>query len=301
MTVPLPAPDADLGIELRDRRPALRRRLLADWTRGGTSLTPARKRLFDALSRALDGEYYDPATRTERREEIKRLCMGEDSGVAWAKAYLARGFPDRFTPVLGMFTELERRLASGAVRSVHQVACCSGREIAYFARRHPEIRFRGSDADPAVVAFLRDEWREVPNLCFAVLRLERPDDPGFAALESDLAYASGGLHYLDPPSLRRFLGRARELSSALLLSQPLDSGYDLERERASTPRRMLSWNHPYLALLAATGWQGIGWSESSVAENPGVKNLAAWADRSSCDHRAGTGGDPLREAHEDGP
>lgn len=295
-----PAPREDVGALLRDRRPGLRRRLLADWTRGGTSLTPARKRLFEALSRALDGEYYDPGTSTARREEIKRLCMGEDSGVAWAKAYLARGFPDRFTPVLGMFTELERRLASGAVRSVHQVACCSGREIAYFAQRHPEIRFRGSDADPAVVDFLRDEWRHLPNLSFAVLRLERPDDPGFAALESDVAYASGGLHYLDPPSLHRFLGRARGLSSALLLSQPLDAGYAPERESLSTPRRMLSWNHPYPALLAATGWQGIGWSESSVAEIPGVKNLAAWADRDHRDRHAAAEAGPLQEADEGG-
>jgi hypothetical protein len=279
--------DANVGVRIQNDRPGLRTRLLATWTKGGTSLTPVRKRLFDALAAALDREYYAAETSTARREEIKRLCMGEYSGVAWAKAYLERGFPDRFTPVLAMFGELERRLASGVVpvsgtearkiRSVHQVACCSGREIAYFAKRHPEVRFCGSDADPAVVEFLRHHWRDVPNLSFEVLRLECPDEPSFAALGSDLAYASGGLHYLDAASLRGFLGQARDLVGSLLLSQPLDASFSSDGPPLSTPRRLLSWNHAYAAYLAEAGWTGIGWRESSVAELPGVKNIGAWA------------------------
>jgi hypothetical protein len=241
-------------------------------------LTPARKRLFDALAATLDREYYAPGAGTERREAIKRLCMGESSGVAWAKAYLERGFPDRFTPALAMFGELERRLASGAVRSVHQVACCSGREIAHFAQRHPEVRFRGSDADPGVVDFLREHWRDVPNLSFGVLRLERWDDASFGGLASDLAYASGGLHYLDAASLRGFLARARDLVGSLLLSQPLDSSFASDRPASSSPRRLLSWNHAYPAYLAEAGWTEIGWRESSVPELPGVKNIGAWAN-----------------------
>jgi hypothetical protein len=273
----LGAAAGDVGVHIRDERPGLRARLLAFWTKGGTCLTPARKALFDALAAALDREYYAPETSTERREAIKRLCMGEDSGVAWAKAYLERGFPDRFTPVLAMFGELERWLASGTVRSVHQVACCSGREIAHFAKRHPEVRFCGSDADPAVVDFLRDHWRDVPNLSFEVLRLECWDDPSFAALASDLAYASGGLHYLDPASLRGFLARAREVVGSLLLSQPLDAAFSSGGPPGSTPRQLLSWNHAYPAYLAEVGWTEIGWRESSLAELPGVKNIGSWA------------------------
>jgi hypothetical protein len=266
----------DVGVHIRDERPGLRTRLLATWTKGGTSLTPARKRLFDALAAALDREYYAPATSTEQREAIKRLCMGEDSGVEWAKAYLARGFPDRFTPVLAMFGELERRLTAGTVRSVHQVACCSGREIAHFAKRHPEVRFCGSDADPDVVEFLRHHWRDVPNLSFEVLRLECRDDACLAALASDLAYASGGLHYLDAASLRGFLARARELVGSLLLSQPLDTSFPSDGPPLSSPRRLLSWNHAYPAYLAEAGWTAIGWRENSVAELPDVKNIGAW-------------------------
>lgn len=277
------ADDGDVGVRIRDERPVLRARLLATWTKGGMNLTPARKRLFDALAAALDREYYAEQTTTERREAIKRLCMGEDSGVAWAKAYLERGFPDRFTPVLAMFGELERRLADSAesgrrIRSVHQVACCSGREIAHFAKRHPDVRFCGSDADPAVVDFLRHHWRDVPNLSFEVLRLERFDDAGFDVLASDLAYASGGLHYLDAEALRGFLERARDLVGSLLLSQPLDASFSSDGPTASTARRLLSWNHAYPAYLAEAGWNAVGWRESSVAEMPEVKNIGAWAD-----------------------
>ena len=60
--------------------PPLRARLLAHWTTGGATLGPRGRWLFAGLSRALDREYYAPDTPTARREAIKALCMGEDSG-----------------------------------------------------------------------------------------------------------------------------------------------------------------------------------------------------------------------------
>jgi trans-aconitate methyltransferase len=229
------------------------------------------------LSRAVDREYYAPATSTARREALKARCMGAGSGVRWAKAYLARGFPDRYTPVLAMFRELERALASGPVASVHQVACCSGREIAYYARRHPRVAFRGSDGDGDVVDFLRETWRELPNLSFARVRLEREEPAETDALRSDLLYASGGFHYLDEPSLRTFLARARGLTSHLLLSQPLDRDFVLDAHAHATPRTQLSWNHPYAHYLRETGWVGVEAEEGLVEELPWVKNVAVWA------------------------
>jgi hypothetical protein len=202
--------------------------------------------------------------------------MGAVSGVQWARMYLARGFPDRYTPVLAMFRELERELASGAVRRVHQVACCSGREIAYFARRFPAVTFCGSDGDADVVDFLRATWRELPNLAFARVRLDLAEASETASLRSDLLYASGGLHYLDERSLRSFLGRARTVTSRLLLSQPLDRGFVMAREARSTPRTQLSWNHPYASYLREEGWAGVQWEEGLVDDLPWVKNIGVW-------------------------
>jgi SAM-dependent methyltransferase len=233
--------------------------------------------LFTGLSHALDREYYDSATSTARREAIKGLCMGDESGVRWARQYLERGFPDRYTPLIAMFGELESRLASGLVASVHQVGCCSGREIAYFAKRFPEVAFTGSDSDPEIVDFLRTHWREVANLRFVQLRMESGDDAEMANLRADLVYASGGLHYMDPLSLQRFFSRARELSSALLLSQPLFRAYPAGEAKESSPRGQLSWNHPYPYFLQQTGWARVVWSEGLSEELPTLKNISAWA------------------------
>ncbi len=204
--------------------------------------------------------------------------MGADSGVRWARQYLARGFPDHFTPMIGMFAELEDRLASERVERVHQVACCSGREIAHYARRFPGIAFTGSDADDSIVEFCRETWRDLPNLAFTRLRLEDTDAAGTRALEGDLVCASGGLHYLDPESLRRFFVRARGLTRALLLSQPLDRDYAVTAERESKPRAQLSWNHPYPTYLREAGWTRIRCSEGLADDLPWVKNVSAAAD-----------------------
>jgi trans-aconitate methyltransferase len=203
--------------------------------------------------------------------------MGSASGVQWAKTYLARGFPDRYTSVLAMFRELERDLEAGGVARVHQVACCSGREIGYFARRFPAVSFRGSDGDADVVEFLRETWRELGNLSFARVRLERTDAAEMAPLASDLLYASGGLHYLDEPSLRSFLARVHGLTSRVLLSQPLDRGFSMEAHAGSMPRTQLSWNHPYARYLREAGWAQVQWEEGVVDELPWVKNVGVWA------------------------
>lgn len=259
--------------------PPARARLLDHWITGGTTLGPRGRWLFTGLSHALDREYYAAATSTARREAIKALCMGEDSGVRWAQQYLERGFPDPYTAVIAMFGEIESRLASGDVASVHQVACCSGREIAYFARRYPKITFVGSDADPAIVEFLRDKWRELPNLAFTLLRLEKTEDTEMESLRGDLVYASGGFHYMDPESLRRFFLHTHELAGSLLLSQPLARAYLTGTARESSPRGQLSWNHPYPHYLAETGWAHVAWSEGVTEDLAYVKNLSASADR----------------------
>jgi trans-aconitate methyltransferase len=270
-------PDERLALDaLLSRLSSLRPRLLKHWISGGTELTGRRRGCFNSLARSLDDAYYSPDATTIRREEIKQLCMGRDSGVAWAKRYLEKGFPEPQTANLPMFSILQKWFASGEIRSAHQVGCCSGREIAWFARHFPEIRFLGSDCDPAVVTFLKNFWAGIRNLDFMELHMDRPipDAPGVC---TDLLYASGGFHYMDSTSLRHFFENIRKFAHRIALSQPLDRPFDAVQSEESTPRGMLSWNHPYPRLLAEAGWKGIEWREGFVAELPKWKNIAVWA------------------------
>jgi Methyltransferase domain len=259
------------------RAPGYRAHLLSFWTEGGSSLGRLEKWLFAGLSRAIDQRYYDAAASTKDRETIKALCMARSSAVKWARHYLSLGFPDRYTPALKMFDEIESLLASGSVQIVRQVACCSGREIAYFAGRYPQIEFVGSDCDEALIDFLRKHWEHLSNLTFDLVRLEEELADG-AKLKCDLLYASGGFHYLDPASLRRFLLRVRPLAGRLLLSQPMNRSYAVEKERDSQPRGQLSWNHPYPAFLREAGWTRIRVIEGLVEELPRLKNVAVFAE-----------------------
>lgn len=260
------------------RAPAYRAYLLSFWTDGGSSLEPPEKWLFAGLSQAIDHRYYDAAASTKDRESIKALCMARSSAVKWARHYLSLGFPDRYTPALKMFDEIESLLASGSVQIVRQVACCSGREIAYFARRYPQIEFAGSDCDEALIDFLREHWKYLSNLTFDLVRLEEEHLADSAKLKCDLLYASGGFHYLDPASLRRFLLRVQPLAGRLFLSQPMSRSFAVQQERVSQPRGQLSWNHPYPAFLREAGWTGVRLIEGLVEELPRLKNVAVFAE-----------------------
>lgn len=253
-----------------------RPRLLGHWISGGTELSGRRRTIFNALVKSLDAAYYSPTATTQLREEIKHLCMGRDSGVAWAKRYLKKGFPEPQTANLPMFQRLGEWFADGGIRSAHQVGCCSGREIAWFAQQFPGLQFTGSDCDPEVIAFLKEHWASVPNLDFIELHMDKPI-PEEAGLQTDLLYASGGFHYMDPDSLLRFLVDTRRHARRIALSQPLDRQFHPETSQESTPRGMLSWNHPYPRLLQQAGWSRIEWREGFVPELPKFKNIAAWA------------------------
>ena len=257
--------------------PPLRNRLLTSWTQAGTDLAGMRRWLFDGLSETLDREYYAASASTGRRENLKALCMGADSGVHWARTYLGRGFPDALTSQLMMFTYLEEQLIEGRIRSVHQVACCSGREIGYYAKRYPEIDFCGSDVEPQIVEFLREHWRKVPNLRFEVLPLESTSPQDRACLEADLVFASGGLHYMDEDSLKSFFTHCREACKTLLLSQPLAAAFDPLCENESTPRIQLSWSHPYVRYLKETGWAPSRQAEMQPPGQARFKNFAVEA------------------------
>src|SRR5262249_62427510 len=131
---------------------------------------------------------------------------------------------------------------------------------------------RAWDPDASLVAFRREPGRAARTLGSSRLRLEETDGAEMESLRGALVYASGGLHYMDPPSLQRFFRRARGLAGALLLSQPLDRGYLVAEERVSRPRRQLSWNHPYPHYLRESGWTRIGWPGAFAEELPDVKN-----------------------------
>jgi trans-aconitate methyltransferase len=222
-------------------------------------------------------EYYRPTTSTSRREELKNLCMGGDAGVAWAEHYATVSFPSPETANVPMFQVLEESLLQGDAKVVHQVACSSGREVAHFARLYPEVKFIGSDMDDAVVAACRDRWVDIPNLSFTSVPLNRLSAADQISMQSDIVYTSGGLQYLDEPSLRRFLDIVQQSANRVLIQETLDPEFMMDENTHSTRRGNFTWNHPFTHYLADSGWTNIEYGFSGPAENASAKNVSVWA------------------------
>ena len=267
-----------LGFWLLHLASRSRQRLLAHWTQGGTDLEGSEREHFDALSAAVDRSYYAARTSTRRREQLKHLCMGASSGVRWAEKYSARGFPDDLTPHIGMFGFIETALRDRKLSTVHQVACCSGREVAYYAERYPDLEFVGSDVDPEIVDWLRKHWVHLPNLRFEVLALELTAQRSWDVLDADLVIASGGLHYMDTASLHNFCAQARTRARYLTLSQPCNVHYAVSSAVESGPRVQLSWSHPYCHILQEHGWSLTEQVEFVPEPTLNAKNFSCWAE-----------------------
>jgi hypothetical protein len=262
-----------LGWAVLHAMPRVRAELLASWSTAGRDLLGPRRDLYEALAHEIERAYYGPGTTPARRAELRRLCRGAGTMLRAAENEGRRPHADAGRSALDH--AIDARLRSGRVRTVHQLACGSGRDLATAAARFPTIFFCGSDGDSDVVDFCRRRWRDLPNLAFTTLRLEHASDPSEAhALHADLVIADGGLHYLGEPELRDCFAALRRWCPVLLVSQPIDVDFDVGDAMRSAPRRRLSWSHPYPRYLRDAGWENV---EATVESSGDRKVVAAFA------------------------
>lgn len=266
-----------VGLLIFKFMPQYSARLLQTWSSSGPPSSLARPLYRSVLYRIL-AEYYSRNTSTQRREDLKIMAMGNDGGVTWAKQYANRGFPEENSLPPSMFGMLEERLSRGGIKNVHQVACGSGREVAYFARQHQSVKFIGSDGDPMVVEFITSLWENINNLSFSVTRLDRLNQEELESLKCDLVYASGGLQYLDEPSLKQFCKKLSLLTPRFLLAQPISADYDGKSDMHSSRRGTFSWNHPYVRYLADEGWTVVNYEFNSWDSSPWAKTISLSAE-----------------------
>ena len=218
-------------------------------------------------------KYYSKNTSSKEREVLKYMCMGSDSGVIWAENYAKRGFPNEKTKMESFWGLLDNKLSDNTILHVHQVACGSGREVAYYAKKYPKIKFIGSDIDESVVTFCKGKWGYISNLTFQVVRLDRLNEKEKKILKCDLIYASGGLQYLDEANLIRFFKIINGLSKQIIFAQPLAIDFLMDKHKHSKKRGNFSWNHPYTSILRQAGWQNITYSVSFVEKDYWAKTV----------------------------
>ena len=237
---------------------------------------PVRKFIFAALLERLFREYHAPKTPSARREELKRMCISDEAGIKWADYYASLGFQpqDPGEAYITMWRWIEELLKSGEIKNAHQVACSSGREIAYFAKRYPAIEFIGSDLDDKIVNGCRQRWAGIANLKFEVLNLGLLTEEAAKAFFADMVFASAGLTYLDELVLKEFLREIFTLTERLLLAEPLSLDFFIDKHSHSAPRGNFSWNHPYSLYMKESGWFDIEYKIDWKEENYWAKTVS---------------------------
>ena len=246
---------------------------LQKWSSNAEGTSRLQKFFFSIVVYFVLAKYYSKNTSSKEREVLKYMCMGDDSGVVWAKYYAKIGFPNETTKMQGFWGLLDNKLSDHTIKHVHQVACGSGREVAYYAKKYPKIKFIGSDIDESVVSFCKEKWGYISNLTFEVVRLDRLNQKEKKILKCDLIFASGGLQYLDEALLIRFFKIINGLSKQIIFAQPLAIDFLMDKHKHSKKRGNFSWNHPYISILRQAGWQNITYSVSFIEKHYWAKTV----------------------------
>jgi len=240
---------------------------LQHWSLPKKDFSWLQKFLFDKLHTFVLLKYYSKNTTSKEREDLKYMCMGQSSGMNWVKDYARTAFPNSDTDKVDFFKLLNNKLSGNTIMHAHQVACGSGREIAYYAKKYPKIKFIGSDIDKEVISFCSEKWKDIPNLTFEIIRLDRLNENEIKLLHCDLIFASGGLQYLDELHLTQFLKIINGPCKYIMFTQPLSIDFLMDRHNNSSRRGNFSWNHPYTKILTKADWQNISYSVNFIEED----------------------------------
>ena len=207
----------------------------------------------------------------DKRESLKSLAMGGESGKNWAKIYQSR--PLDFNLKLGHMTfkdacpyfgEVETTLSNlNQKYIVVQIGCSSGREIRYFADMFPRHEYVGTDIYDEVTNFASSS-NALPNLSFVVSSAKDIEKllNRFDCQSTDkkfLIYSSGSLQYVQPEHLNIFFKTlAKYANLSLLLNEPgSESKGAPDKLKTSIYRGGFSYTHDYRWYAEKSGIETV--------------------------------------------
>lgn len=191
----------------------------------------------------------------DKREDLKELAMGGNSGREWAKRYDSKPLDFNsmigdmtFNEALPMFNEIENILKTMKAKIVViQVGSSSGREIAYFANKYPAHTYIGTDIYQEVVDYSSHSHKS-ENLSFRKLSAKNVSELlSEYRSENILIFSEGALTYVQPEHLPLFFySIANHASAKVLLNEPgNESQCKVDELRGSIWRGNFSYTHNY--------------------------------------------------------
>lgn len=128
---------------------------------------------------------------------------------------------------------------------VIQPGCSSGRELDYFARKHPNVQFIGTEIDDSLVSYLREQY-SVKNLTFCN-KFAHEIDTLYRECKSVCVLVSGSFQYVFPEHIDVFFERLpTDKDVFLLITEPVQAlGGDPTAIEGSRLRGQFSYIHNY--------------------------------------------------------
>jgi hypothetical protein len=230
--------------------------------------TPSRSRidglLFGPVFHAWVSHEYLREPDPDRREALKGLAMGGESGRSWAEYY---DRPLDFSARIGnlgfheawpLFRHMETTLSGVRTALVVQVGSSSGREIAYFAARYPANQFIGTDIYPGVLGYSAAHHRG-DNLSFQLLPAKEIGRllSEFPEREA-VVFSSGSLQYVQPEHLDLFFGALSRHRARIILVEPgSDRDGSPDALGGSRWRDNFSYTHDYRFYAERAGFRTL--------------------------------------------
>lgn len=227
----------------------------------GTWFAPSRRNaidsyLFDTVFFAWLRFIYLGEKDPDKREQMKIEIMSGTTGVDWAKIYFSKNRLD-FNRKLGcmtlgesqpIFAELDELCASlepGAF--ICQLGCSAGKEVAYFAARHPQHSFLGTDISEELAIYARSK-HSLPNLKFEkILAKDLVSHLSLIKSHTIIVFTCGTLQYLQPEHLQSFFEELQSIPNLqLFVNEPANSAEgDPDTLSTSRWRGNFSFTHNY--------------------------------------------------------
>jgi hypothetical protein len=204
----------------------------------------------------------------DKREALKSIAMGGESGKNWAQIYnenkldLSSKFSNmKFTEANPLFVEIPEYLSklSEKKRVVVQIGSSSGKEIAYFSSLFSQIKFIGTDIYDSVIEFSKQQ-HSLENLSFE--KCSAQDLPSLLTTYTKkelVVYSSGSLQYVQPEHMEFFFKKLSEFPSLkIFLLDPADFSIKNPDEiRGSLWRGNFSYTHDYKYYAEMAGLKTI--------------------------------------------
>ena len=107
----------------------------------------------------------------DKRQVLKESLLGKKSDEEWAHFYRTKYPPiDKLREAVAIgnfFSAIESILDSGKDISVFQIGSSSGREIAYLAKKYPDVSFYGTDISEEAIKISSKHY-QMDNLHYEV-------------------------------------------------------------------------------------------------------------------------------------